>query len=426
MACSKRVIHGTAIAALGVAVAAVALASVRPSPHPAEFLPAHTIRVRLAEGLPQVSLRGFDLELNDGQLKKTLDRTSDWMLTCEGSRVTAVLKTDAKPLVFRSPLRVQSPAGFLTFNGKPYRDAFVIRSVARAGSVQSCEVVNEVDIEKYLDGLVNSEFSASWAEEAIAAQVVAARTYALFQANRARERKDSTFDLDASVKDQVYDGSFREDYRASRSVGRTRGLILVDPKEKGEPKPVKAFYHSTCGGKTELPQHVWGARHVGFRRTVACAFCDKSPRFRWKLEVSARDLADAYLKGAKADSSKVRRWPRGWQEALEKGAVTALTVVERYPEGRVSRVAAVVQLGQTKLELVVPGVVFREWLGNTKVRSTLLEIGASGKGWVIHGRGNGHGVGLCQWGAKVMAERGYGMNAILMHYYPDTVLKKMW
>lgn len=407
---------------------------VKPQALARETIP-QKIRVRLAEAIPMVALAGYDLRISeltggrDRRLAGTPDRRSQWELRCHGDRVRAVPVAGAaydrgvKPLDLQSPAVVHSESGFLHFRERPYREELRVYAV---GSL--CEVVNEVDLEKYLDGLVNSEFSARWGEEAIAAQVIAARTYALHQMMQSR---DEHFDVDATVRDQVYDGSIKEDYRASRSVERTRGLVL----STSDGKPIKAFYHSTCGGRTELPQQVWSASYPGFRRSVSCAFCANSPVIHWKMDVEQEELLDAVRRGARS-AGQLKGWPKEWLSAVRDGKLLDLRVAGTDSAGRVSKLLLSFAVKGTSraLELPVSGAMFRDWLGPAKFRSAAFQVtghraalsGVVGRRWRFEGRGNGHGVGMCQYGAKGMAERGFKMAGILGHYYPDAILKKLW
>ena len=98
--------------------------------------------------------------------------------------------------------------------------------------------------------------------------------------------------------------------------------------------------------------------------------------------------------------------------------------------GRVSRLTTRWTDGKKIMELPVTGVQLREWLGPQRFRSASFALtehkSGAGARWFFQGRGNGHGVGMCQWGAKVMGDKGYSMAAILKHYYPDAVLSKLW
>jgi stage II sporulation protein D len=319
---------------------------------------------------------------------------------------------------------IETPAGFLQVAGKPYREGVHVYA-----KDSHCEVINELDLEKYLNGLVNSEFNARWNEEAIAAQVVAARTYALYQIKDAR-RRGSHFDLDSTEKDQVYNGSIREDHRASRVVDKTKGLVLTTGTGAGI-VPLKAFYHSTCGGQTELPENVWGAKYAGFRRVVNCPFCTGSPRYRWDLELSAGDLARSFVAGYR-DMGKRLGWPDNALDILRQGRLIDVRVSQVDAQSRAKRVTSLWSFQGKQIALTVPGPKFREWIGTDKLKSAWFGLKpakmlmSAADRWKIEGRGFGHGVGMCQWGAKSMGEQGYNVATILHHYYPDAILRRLW
>lgn len=389
------------------------------------------IRVRLAEAVAKAEVRGFDLSFFEEQkrlLVRATDQLSRWEFRCQEGRIRATPVTaqgHGETLELREPATVRTPAGFLNFRGRPYREELLIYS---SGSF--CEVINVVDIEKYLDGLVNAEFSARWNEEAVAAQVVAARTYAYYQMLAARQAGPGKrhFDVDSTTKDQVYDGSYREDYRASRAVDKSRGLILsVGPAAPAA--PLKAFYHSTCGGQTELPQNVWGAEFPGFKRPVRCGFCNPSPVFRWEVPLQGKELSGLLLRGARSDGS-IPGWPVDWERVLKKGQLLDLRVAHYTPQGRVNTVRMLWADGPRSVVMVISGSRFREWVGSNRLKSGVFQLAsersASGRIWRIRGSGHGHGVGMCQWGAKIMGDKGYKTAAILKHYYPDAFLRRLW
>ena len=399
------------------------------------------VRVRLVEAIAKAEVRGFDLSLfqqgrgQNRQLAVAADRMSQWEFQCSRGRVRAVaISARSKNKVFdlQEPVSIHTPAGFLSFGGRPYRDELHIYS---KGS--SCEVINEVELEKYLDGLVNSEFSARWNEEAIAAQIIAARTYAYYQMLQMRKRGQH-YDVDATVKDQVYDGSIREDFRSSRAVERSRGLVLTfGPVDHSA--PIKAFYHSTCGGQTELPENVWGNPFTGFKRPVHCPFCNQSPVYSWDISMRGNEIGQALLKGARRGNG-FPGWPKNWEQTLQKGQLLDFRISRLTPQGRVLQLKTLWADGPKVVELSISGSRFREWIGATRLKSAVFQASAewagkrvagvakpgNGREWRFRGRGNGHGVGMCQWGAKVMGEKGFTMSAILKHYYPDAILRRLW
>jgi len=383
------------------------------------------IRVRIAEGAPVVRISGHALTFGSSGSDRVIAAqgghgavadSETWELRCQDDRVRAV-RVGGGPgrmLDLASPARVRSATGFVRLTDRPYRELVRVHA---AGSL--CEVVNELSIEKYLSGLVNAEFNSRWNEEAIAAQVVAARSYALYQIEDAR-REGLHFDVDSTVWDQVYDGAAREDARAEKVVRKTRGIALtVGPA--ASPVPIKAFYHSTCAGHTETPEQVWGRAYPGFGRGVACPFCANSPVMYWNIEMSPEELTQVIRKGATAEGIL----PSSLQ-GLRGMQLTTLAVSRTDAAGRVVQVLSRwrTRLG-TIQEWTFSGARLRSWLGAARFRSTAFNIYQAGF-FRFEGRGNGHGVGLCQYGAKGMGEQGYRMAAILKHYYPDAVLRRLW
>jgi len=398
------------------------------SPVPPErgFAQKRRVRVRLMDAVSEFRVRGLDLKVSNSIARKNLkaDLTSEWVFKCVRGAVHAQqlagVGKQNRSFILGAQAEVRTPAGFLLINGRPYREEIRLYAGRRG-----CEVVNHLDLEKYLDGLVNAEFSARWSEEAIAAQVVAARTYAIYQMNHYRKRH---YDVESDVTDQVYGGSAIEDFRASRVVAKSQGLILTTGSPRNF-KPLKAFYHSTCGGATELPQKVWGKPHPGFQTGVQCKFCQSSPKFRWQVTLGSPDVVRAFIRGMKSRTMP-KTWPKDALRWIEKGKLIGLAADRVNASGRVEQVSSLWTLGDKALRLSLPGSRFRSWLGTTQIQSAAFRAvavqGTRDLKWLFEGRGYGHGVGMCQWGAKVMGEKGFSMAQILKHYYPGAVLRKVW
>ncbi len=399
------------------------------------FQPSMSIRVKMAESTEFLRVRGLDLRVADGESNRDLAATGatvqssvgEWAVSCRSGRVILAQGKTPSQLRRKQVVGVEvsftTPAGFLSLDGKPYRDQLRIR----AGRGENCVVINELDLEKYLDGLVNGEFNSRWSEEAIAAQVIAARTYALHQIQEAR-RRNRPWDLESTIKDQVYNGTSQEDFLASRAVSKTRGMILT---EKKKTSPIKAFYHSTCGGRTELPSQVWGkeARGIGEHKRVECPFCVSSPRYRWDFVMTDSEIKRAILDGVE-DRGLPEGWPKDWKTIVARWQLDEVDL-KTHDVDRVSEVTLNFSNGAffqpQKRKLIVSGTRFRGWVGVERVKSTVFDLQrTTDRRWVVSGRGYGHGVGLCQWGAKVMGEKGYKSGRILSHYYPSAVVRKLW
>ena len=363
---------------------------------------APSIRVLLRSALPSVEVSGWDIEAlaPDGS-RPAVRRAGrqQWLWRCRSGKIEL---EGAEKAVFSGPLEIRSPAGTLTWGSTIVRETLVLRPERRG-----CSVANRLDIEKYLDGVVNGEFSSKWSPEAVSAQVIAARSYALYQIRDAR-RRHAEFDVVSDTRDQVYLGTRGEDAQASRLVAMSRGMILAagDP---GKLEPVKAYYHSTCGGRTDSPENVFRRPQEGVRGGVVCAHCGTSPRFSWEFTLAPAQLAQAL-------------------EPIGRGSPSAIEVLSRFPSGRVKELRATFGgTGDRASSEVIPGARFRALVGSEKLRSTAFTVSrGEGDSWVFSGRGFGHGVGMCQWGAKEMGTAGYTVREILSRYYPEARLARAW
>jgi stage II sporulation protein D len=367
---------------------------------------APKIRVLLKQDVPSLEITGWDVEaLSSESALRRLRRVGrqSWKWKCRPGRVELSGATGGSSVqVFRGPVELRSPAGTLFWGSTMVREALVVHP-----SKNGCAVVNRLDIEKYLDGVVNGEFSSKWSPEAVSAQVVAARSYAFYQIRDARRRR-AIFDVESNIRDQVYLGTKGEEARASLLVARTRGLVLV-AGPAGAASPIKAFYHSTCGGHTDSPEEVWGKPQEGVRGGVDCVHCGTSPRFTWQLKLTPAQLDQAL-------------------QSYGKGGVIGLEVLSRFASGRVKKLKiAFASVGGRISTQIIPGSQFRSLVGSEQLRSTAFTISrGDGDSWLFDGRGYGHGVGMCQWGAKEMGAAGFEAREILSRYYPSARIVHAW
>lgn len=282
-------------------------------------------------------------------------------------------------------------SGSVTVNGKPYR-GMAEASLNERGVL----IVNELPLEEYLVGLINCEVSSAWPMDAVKAQAVIARTYALY---RKKLRMNALYHLESSVLDQVYDGSLIEDSRARRAVSETDGEVLTY-----NGAIIQAFYHSNCGGKTEASENVWGVS-LPYLRGVTCEYCLANPSSVWSQDL---ELV-------------------GIEEKVRAAGFKVATVSDIRPgpldsRGRLRSVLIVSSRG----DLTLTGDQFRKTIGYGVIKSTNFTVKV--RDGVAHftGLGNGHGVGLCQWGAKQRAVAGFSYTEILSYYYPGTVLEQFF
>ncbi len=256
-------------------------------------------------------------------------------------------------------------------------------------------VINELDLEEYIKGVVPAEMNSTWHLEALKVQAIAARTYALYQL---RNGTNKDFDISASTQDQVYRGRNAINSAVVRAVEQTRDLILTY-----EGLPIFAAYHSTAAGPTEDASYVW-SMDLPYLKGVECPFDIESPRYQWRTDVSLAAL-----------EQRLR------EEAFPIGIIASIDPVSYSPSGRVAQVRILHSGG----ELFLRGEDLRRIVGYTTLASTMFDFELTGLRIQFTGRGAGHGVGLCQWGAKVLAERGYSAGTILTYYYPGTEIRAL-
>ena len=250
-------------------------------------------------------------------------------------------------------------------------------------------VVNVISLEKYIKGVLYREISDRWPLEAIKAQAVAARTYAVYIKERS---KDQSYDLRSDIYSQVYGGKNAERYRTNLAVDRTKGLIL---KYNGMVLP--AYYHATCAGKTEDAKLLWD-HDIAPLRGVTCNFCKKSPHYFWKRNVQLKDIQD------KLNENGYDLW-----------LIEEIQVVDRNESGRINILKIV---PRDNKEIIISGKAFRQIIGPNLIKSNNYVVDMQGYYVDFLGKGWGHGVGLCQWGANFMARDSYRFDKILGYYYP--------
>lgn len=294
---------------------------------------------------------------------------------------------------YGSPLRI-TPRGsaLIRVNGKQYHDAIIIR--ARAGTLT---VVNEVNLENYLRGILPREANPAWAAESLKAQAVVSRTYVLRNMGR---HESEGYDVCSTVHCQVYGGADCEDPRSDAAVADTGGQVLLFDGALAQ-----TVFHASCGGHTEHPRYVWSGHDTApsYLHGRKDKYCGDSPHHHWKNTVAEKTIRAGLVKAG-----------------YDVGTISRIRVAGTSPSGR----ATELRIDHAKGVLHVHAGRFRLAVSPWTIRSTMFEkIRSVDDGFEFSGLGWGHGVGMCQWGAKVMAERGKDYEAILSYYYPGTTVK---
>lgn len=273
----------------------------------------------------------------------------------------------------------------IAVDGRRYRGA--VRLYAERGRVQA---VNLVPIEEYLASVLGAEMGAAWPAEALKAQAVVARSYALAKAAASKARK---YDVDATVLSQVYRGVAGEAPSTRAAVDATEGKVLTHGG-----KVIEAYFHSCCGGRTEDGTALWGGE-LRYLSSVKDPYCDFAPDYFWKYALSPAELG----------------------KRVGLGPITAVKITSRAPGGR----ALEVRFESARGTKTLGGDAVRRVVGYAKLKSTLFRVAAEGGRYVFKGSGAGHGVGMCQWGARAQAEKGRNYREILKFYFPEADLDKL-
>ena len=365
--------------------AALALLLAAPVLTPARAQADETIRIAIlqnAELATVVSSAGLIVQAQND----TVDATGQIIMEAGPSGLTV----DGQ-LLRSNRLEVRGRDGELTINGLTVGGRVIVKR--QNGKLLA---INEVPLEDYVKGVVPSEMSAAWHPEALKVQAIATRTYALYKM-RQNARKD--FDVLASIKDQVYLYRGRASAgAAARAVDDTRDLVLAYRDE-----PILAVFSSTAAGQTEDAWNVW-AVDMPYLKGVECPFDLNSPWYQWRTDIALPML-----------EQRLR------DEGFPVGIIASLAPATYTKAGRVIQVRILHSGG----ELYVKGDDLRRVLGYTVLPSTQFDFDIVGMQVQFAGRGNGHGVGLCQWGAKELAERGYSAETILRYYYPGADIRDL-
>jgi len=300
-------------------------------------------------------------------------------------------KLDINGLSFPlEPVRVDAGDRVFSFRGHRYRGYMVVYPAEGDG----LEAVNRVNLETYLKGVLPAEMPSKWPMEALKAQAVAARTYALYQM---AQNDNGRFHMLSNTIDQVYTGinSFNE--RTDIAVDETKGLVLTY-----ENRVIKAYYHSTSGSRTEDNEEVFPEGKLPYLKSVTCRYDRESPHNRWSYAVTVQEISDRLAKAG-----------------FEFGKIGGISIKSFTRSGRAREIAVKTDAGRE----IIKATEFRKALSPVKIKSTWFRLRMSGDTVTFKGRGFGHGVGMCQWGARGMAEKRFDFRAILSHYYPGTKLK---
>jgi SpoIID/LytB domain protein len=401
------------------------------------------IRVNLAENIEEFSLSvegSYNLKYQNFTIAGVTDTSISFSFSENGVPVATLPN---QKLRFLFPIRLE-PADSLPGSSRDSmntgikfssQSAIIKSGQTYPGTVdifpeknRTFQIVNCLPLETYLRGVVPNELvnnPTSDEFQACMAQAIAARNYAFF---RMKKPDSSDFDVYSDTRDQVYSGIEKHRSISDSATKLTSGMIVEFDGE-----PARCFFHSACGGRTESVQNIWqGQPALPYLQGVPDVdsatgdpYCILSPDFFWTRNYSASQLNSAVEQNIAVAN------PTYISETLSS-AVADIKIVDRFESSRVDTLKIMMRNGKV---YYVRGdrtrYLFRSANG-TPLRSSFFRISISrdSRGrlveLVLKGQGSGHGVGMCQWGAIGMSKLGYSYLQILSHYFPGTVVKKVY
>jgi stage II sporulation protein D len=273
-------------------------------------------------------------------------------------------------------------------------DEFEINQITYRGEIIAIEnvdkimIINEVNIEKYLYGVVPCEMPVSAPIEALKAQAVASRSFAYFH----KLNSNKEYDVDATVAFQVYGGKSAEETKSTCAVDETTDEVIVYKNNIAN-----SVFHANCGGSTESAENVWGYS-VPYLIGIKCEFCKNSHSYNWEYKIEKTKL----------------------EKMLNVNGIKEINV-ERSQSGRVKQI----NIKTDKKNITLSGEKFRSSLGINIIKSTKFNIENNNDVFIFKGNGWGHGVGMCQDGAIEMARKGYNYKQIIKKYFQNVEINKI-
>lgn len=345
---------------------------------------ARDIRVRILKHVSDLRIAAENVEVDEESFPFATitpePKRGAWLIVSEGK----------KHRIPFGPIEISARKILLNQEEAPRRLQLHVRQD------NAIDVVAFLPLDEYLKGVVPSEMPGGWPSEALKAQAIAARSYAY---RRMLERQPLEFDVESSVIDQQF--KFTTDASPKKVlniISQTKDMVLVDDNKS----VFEALYHADCGGMTETTDNVWGGKSNLETRA------DSPHRSRhWQVELERQSLVNKF--------TQYFGLPR-------TANLRSLQAVGRSPGGRVKEIR--VDLSDAGVK-EISSQEFRKIVGYDQLPSANFQMSWWGKMLHIAGLGQGHGVGLCQLGARAMAEQGKNFREILEFYYPRTHLTRL-
>lgn len=361
------------------------------------------VSVRIGKGLQNIHVTGLDLKRNllFSNDVKTYTGKKTVKFNCQ--TFTTLNKERNKPILLAT---LESPTGLLSYENTKFQGVFKIVTNPKG---DSCDIVNDIPMEAYISSLLTKEMNPGWPLEALKAQAVAARSYAYHKMLSQQVTKElgneAFYDLESSEKHQVGGSFFDATASTILAAEQTKGEVLTT--ETGSIRPV--FFHAKCGGRTLRPDQVWKNSEPSYQ-SVNCPFCHNIGPKGWTKLVSFDRLKSFFF------------WAQEKNLISEKmdGTINSIVMV---PDN-IDKLNVNFYINERPF--IIKKTAIRRYFGNVYFPSNTFSLSMKNGGLVVSGEGLGHGVGMCQMGAFALAKRGWSYKRILVHYFPDHYLKKMY
>ncbi len=376
------------------------------------------VRVLLAESSEDIvvgSEGAFAIEcLRDGQ-QEVFYSSQPATIQCTGYHIT--VRNHQGDIIRQTLDEVniipRGPGNRVEFGDRHYRG--ILRLLPRGETVR---IVNIVYMEDYLRGVVPPEIGArtEFELEAVKAQAVAARTYAMAHL---KQYEPEPYDMKSSIMDQVYDGATGENRLANKAIDMTTGRVMMHQDEL-----INAYFHSTCGGRTDDIADVWDRKDIPYLKSVDDqAACSWSKYYNWQETFTERQLRGRIEQYLASDRGR----------DLRIGRITDVTIVDRTAGGRVRKLLVrtdrdVFRFQKDRIRWVVgrtsnPDLILPSDRFDLNIErdsdQNIVRVAFKGQGY-------GHGVGMCQCGAIGHSRNGWLCDSILTHYYTAVSIKKLY
>lgn len=287
--------------------------------------------------------------------------------------------------------RIMSQGEWIGLDGRKYRGFIAVH--LKNGALMA---VNHLNVESYLYGVVPKEMSPLWAPQALEAQAIASRTYALYIREK-HATGDKTYDLECTTSSQVYGGYDVEKASARAAVDATKGVVMAH-----DGKLIISYFHANSGGRTESSLNVWGV-DIPYLKSVEDNYSVDPADQPWEYFFTFKELERLFVR------------------LLPGKSLKRIEPQDKSPSGRILHF----MLFSDDKQVKVSGNSFRLKLGPVNVKSTICELIPEKNGIRFKGTGYGHGVGMSQVGAHRMALAGLSREDILKHYYSDVSIMRV-